>query len=209
LATTKDYKRYCSVALLLIFLNGCLASTPRKGLPHAKPHAKEGTPKVVLAGSVQKVVEGQVQPEDMVDILTERFLFALGSGTFGSMEEIGEGMLLSGEGYIKPSSESGNYKLLSGNNLKTPFLVGINSQAKPEEIIYVDEPKSIQEVYKDLSKKYKFFAAIGIGDFEETATTALKKAPIYGENIVDPKNRSRYFHPLKKLCGNCSNYDFS
>ncbi len=197
MTTRENHKRYCSVVLLLIFLSGCLASTPPKELPHAK--AKEEPSKVVLAGSVQKVVEGQVEPEDMVDILTERFLFALGSGTFGSLEEIGEGMLISGEGYIKSTSESEKYKLLSGDKLKTPFLVGINSQAKPEEIVYVDEPKSIQEIYKDLSQKYKFFAAIGMGDFEETVTTALKKAPVYGENIVDPKNRARYFHPVKKL----------
>lgn len=191
----EGYKRYCSIIFLLLFLNGCAASTTQ----HKEPiRVKEGSV-AVLAGGVQKVVDGQIEPEDMVDILTERFLFALGGGTFGPMEEIGETMLLSGQGYVKTSSESEDYKLLSGNNLKTPFLVGVDNQAKPKDIIYVDKPKSIQEIYRDLSKKYDFFAIVGIGDFEETVTTALKKAPIYGESIIARENRSRYFHPVEKI----------
>jgi hypothetical protein len=113
------------------------------------------------------------------------------------MEEIGECILIAGQGYMKSNNPNHGYEVVSSSNLKTPFLMGIEGQAQPVEIIYMDGNQSIEEIYHDLTTRYDFFAVAGIGEFHELATTALKKAPIYGEKIIAPENRVNYFHPVK------------
>lgn len=150
----------------------------------------------VLTGKVGVVISGQVNTQYMFDIDSKRFLFGLGTGTFDKLEDIGECMLIAGKSYIKLSNKAKIYELVSGTALKTPFFTGIDIKSKPAQIILVNEPASMEEIYQEITDYYQYFFIAGIGYFNELSTTALKKAPIYREKIILPEYREKYFHPV-------------
>jgi len=159
----------------------------------------EDTSDIILIGDVRKVIQGQVQAQDMVEADTNRFTFALGGGTFGKLEDTGEAIVVAGRGYVKSSSTSEGYRLVSGTNLQTPFLMGIRKQSEHNQWIVVEKSKSLEELYQSLATSYKSFAVAGWGEFQELDSTTLKRAPIYGEEITASENRERYFHPVTPL----------
>jgi hypothetical protein len=157
----------------------------------------------LVAGDVQKVLAGTLRPADYKTLPLGEVLFALGAGSIEKMEDTGEMLAVGGRAYVKTSDELLGFPLRnSQGKITTPFALGVKKNQGPGAVYYLSSPAGIavSELYGYLLPRAKGRAGIIIyGRWRSLATTALKRAPIYGEPIMQEQNRSRYFHPQEFL----------
>lgn len=153
-------------------------------------------------GSVSYVIAGSIPPkllETQCDCRDTKH--GIGEGSPLGISSMGEGLVLNGLGYARSCDKTSIGQTLSGPYLTSGCLVGLGPlSASPKFRAYskFDTTVSLTTLCThiiDLSQSHAIYVA-GIITFNRgnLAGSALCKAPIYGENILD--NKSSYFAPL-------------
>ena len=77
-----------------------------------------------ILGSVQEVLEGRVKT--MHNVAKAHYRYALGGGSFTTIEQIGDSIILDGVQHVV-FEEKDTLHLVSGTNGSTPFLMGLDT----------------------------------------------------------------------------------
>jgi lysophospholipase L1-like esterase len=158
---------------------------------------------VYVIGDINSVLTGTVKRSQFQQQVPADILFSAGGGTFSEPEGTGEMLTLAGTSFVKSLDAAKGYKTESSTAiLKSPFSFGLLRGSAAKEILRMQsaEGVSMEQVLRALSARYgRVFAVFGIGKFSFLTTTAIKRAPIYGEPISAPEHRANYFHPVDSL----------
>lgn len=157
----------------------------------------------LVVGDVRQVLAGSLQAKDFKAVPLKGLLFALGAGSIDNIEDTGEMLAVGGKGYVKTSDELLGFPVQAAKEkINTPFAIGIKNNKGPGAVYYLKSPEglTVSELYGYLLSKAKGRAGIIIyGHWRSLATTAIKRAPIYNQPIMQEPNRTQYFHPQEFL----------
>lgn len=157
----------------------------------------------LVVGDVQKVLAGSLKQQDFKKIPLKDILFALGAGSIENIQDTGEMLSVDGRAYVKTTDELFGFPVLGAKEkISTPFAIGVKKNKGPGAVYYLNSPEGItvSELYGYLLSKTKGRAGIVIyGRWRSLATTALRRAPVYNQPIMEEKNRGQYFHPQEFL----------
>lgn len=156
-------------------------------------------------GSVNHVISGTIPPpliESPCDCSSTRH--AIGEGSPLGVSSMGEGLAVNGTGYCRSVDSASDkfWQTLSGPNLVTGCLVGIGPidavpdfRLKSKFNTFVTMATLCTHIV-DLTQCDALYVA-GVVTFEKgsLAGSALCRPPIYGENIL--QNKEKYFGPLE------------
>lgn len=156
----------------------------------------------ISLGRVTTVLDGQCTGAKFQKIPEHTFLYALGGGALQpDAARQGEGLMLNGRQFIKTLDPACNFCTRTSEDEKNAsgwgaFVAGIDFDAKPTARYRLNgTSETIEQIYTELAAKQgKLFAVAGAGHFATIETSAIRKAPVYGEPILGPL-RSQYFHP--------------
>lgn len=140
---------------------------------------------LTISGSVLSVLNGVVDEADMHAVGPHHFRFALGSGTFSSLENIGETLIVNGRPHVSWLQGKKVHTEVN-SKVSTPFLIGLDEKQQGGTLLrYKPSPSPVlQMFYQDLLLDYPTGVAIvGHVIFDELHSTYLTKPPIFGENI--------------------------
>jgi hypothetical protein len=155
-------------------------------------------------GDVRDVLNGDLTASSYFNQSTSNVFAAFGAGAFGSVTRTGEMLVLDGKAYVKSSDRATNYAMEVSNKVMTPFSVGVATGVTPTAIYVLDsngEKKyTVDLIYQTISQKHgRLFAVFGIGQFTKIDLSAIKMAPLYGDSLLDPANKDKYFHSLTPI----------
>lgn len=200
-------KKHCySVILALLLLSSLAqAAAPTSAQQTVITPLRETIhkAKAQVLGDVQKVLAGSLKEQDFKAVSTEEILFALGAGSIEGIEDTGEMLTVGGRGYVKTSDELMGFPVrVAQPKITTPFAIGIKKNPGPGAVFYLKSPEGItlDELYRYLLPRAQGRMGVIIyGRWRSLATTAIKRAPIYHQPIMQEQNRSRYFHSQEFL----------
>jgi hypothetical protein len=159
-----------------------------------------------VLGEVMTVLNGECTGTKVRKVPDQSFLYALGGGALvDDPEKQGEGIILNGRLFIKSLDASCGYCTRTapdGASLGgwSPFIAGVDYDAKPvARYRLTGTSETVEQIYTELVPRHgKLLGVAGVGKFASIETSAIRKAPAYGEQILGPK-RSEYFHPKAVL----------
>ncbi len=182
------------IGLTLLLLVGC-GERPLKTV-HVDERAKV---RAFAVGNVHKVLEGTLTEADFVSLDPRASVFVLGAGTLGPPARTGEFLVVGETGYVKSVDPALHYGVEDARKgVRCPFCMGILNGSDPARVLSLKAPDgmTIYELYKRVvGLEQGVLGIFGVGRFARLETTAVRRAPIYGEPITAPANRARYFHP--------------
>ena len=160
----------------------------------------------VVLGKVTTVLDGQCTGAEFRKIPEHAFLYALGGGSLKPDAALqGEGLVLDGRMYIKSLDAKCGYCTTSAPDGVSPsgwgaFVAGVNADARPIARYKLEgTSQSMDHIYTELVARHgKLIGVAGVGHFTTLETSAIRKAPVYGEPILGAK-RAEYFHPKAVL----------
>ncbi len=170
----------------------------------SRKYISDKSSKFFVVGDVRHVLRGDLTQSLYSNESTSNIVMAIGAGAFGSVDRTGEMLVFDGKAYVKSADRATNYGMEVSNRVMTPFSVGLVMGVSPTAIYVVEsngkKEYTVDLLYQTLSQKHgRLFAVFGIGQFEEIDPSAIKLAPIYGESLLDPANRDKYFHSLSPI----------
>lgn len=140
-----------------------------------------------VVGDVQDVINGKLAQKTTVNSLSDAFFFGIGAGS-SSPEDIGEAIVLCGRALMK--STLGGYRIIEGNQLKSPFFVGMEKKRKgghlPMEQLAIYENMTLTQLHSLVFSRNKIsdsnatFLIGGISKFSKLALQSLRLSPIFG-----------------------------
>ena len=151
-----------------------------------------------IFGNIHNILEGNVCSSNIKPVENAHFAFALGGSTFSDQHCIGETLIADGVPHV---SWVKNNTLInrSGNGITSPFLMGLDVSQSSDVVIHQTSQITLGSLYDSLSLKYPIgFAVVGSFEMRQCITTYLKKAPIYGENINE--HREKYWADVEQNC---------
>ncbi len=151
-----------------------------------------------ISGNVLYVIKGEVDPTTLKPISLDDFRFALGSGTPGDLEHLGEAIVIERKPFL---SWVDNGKVITKEQalFESPFLMGIDDKQIMGALIHSQPtpPTSMQTLYDELAHRYPMgFAILGTALFAPLHSTYMKKPAIHGEDINE--HHDKYWAPIKK-----------
>jgi hypothetical protein len=160
----------------------------------------------LVLGQVMTVLNGECTGTMVRKVPEHSFLYALGGGAVEpDASKQGEGLIVNGRLFIKSLDASCDYCTRSSNDSRneggwSPFIAGVDFPAKPvARCRLTGTSESVEQIYTELVPRHgKLLGIAGVGRFGTIETSAIRKAPSYGEPILGPK-RSEYFHPKAVL----------
>ncbi len=190
--------------LVLMFSSAVIFLSPYfNAETFSRKYVSAESSKFLVVGDVRDVLRGQSLYSNQS---TSNLIMGFGAGAFGSVNRTGEMMIFDGKAYVKASDKATNYGMEVSNRLLTPFSVELLTGVNPTAIYEFDsngkKEYTIDLLYQTLSQKHgRLFAVFGIGQFQEIDPSAIKLAPNYGESLLDPVNKDKYFHNLSPING--------
>jgi hypothetical protein len=194
---------FVSLAIVVSFAS-ILVSTRFDTEPFSRKYFLDQSSKFFVVGDVRRVLNGDLTASSYFNQSTSNVFAAFGAGAFGSVTRTGEMLVLDGKAYVKSSDRATNYGMGVSNEVMTPFSVGMARGVTPAAVYVLDsngEKKyTVDLIYQTLSEKHgRLFAVFGIGQFTEIGLSAIKMAPLYGDSLLDPANKAKYFHNLSPI----------
>ena len=195
------------VSLAVIFsFASVLLSTNLNSEHFSRKFASGELSKFFVVGDVQHVLSGDLPQSSYSNENTSNMMMGLGAGAFGSVNRTGELMIFAGKAYVKSTDKVTNYRMEIANSVMTPFSVGLVRGARPTAIYAIEnngnKENNVDLLFQTLAQKHgRLFAVFGVGQFEEMDTSAIKLAPVYGESLLDPANKEKYYHNLSPITG--------
>lgn len=195
-----------SIILLFILSSAIFAYTYLKTDPISLKYASSQSSKFVVVGDVRDVLKGDLIQSMYMNQSTPNVIMGLGAGAFKSVNRTGEMMIFDGKAYVKATDKATNYRMEVSNRLLTPFSVELLRGNNPSSVYVMNaeekNPYTVDMLYQTLSQKHgRLFAVFGIGLFQEIDPSAIKLAPIYGDSLLDPANKDKYYHNLSPING--------
>ena len=145
------------------------------------------TAKITLVGDVRIFLEGKVSLENLYPTDALDFRFALGGATFGSVEEVGETIVLNQNAYVSRRHGRGALKCRSRRAPFDPFfLVGVDPYQKHSAVIEVEGASfSTTAFYGALLKHYPDgFLIAGEALFERLEGAYVGRCPKEGVSPI-------------------------
>jgi hypothetical protein len=172
----------------------------------SRKYVSDALSKVFVVGDVRDVLKGDLTQSSYFNESTSNLIMELGAGAFRSVNRTGEMLVFDGKAYVQSSDKATNYVMEVADSVMTPFFVGMTTRVSPTAIYLLEsngkKNYTVDLLYQTLSQRHgRLFAVFGIGEFSEVDTSAIKLAPIYGESLLDPANKDKYFHSLSPING--------
>lgn len=154
---------------------------------------------VEIIGNIVGIQQGDPDALVMKKIPSGTLQFGLGLGSFSEDVHIGECLVVAGKPHI---SWVDNAKLHTkvDSSFGTIFIAGIDKDQTPSSLIHYksEKPTMLWEFYDELGKHYpEGCCVLGYSSFTELHASYLKKAPIYGDDVVG-KDYETYWTTVSK-----------
>ncbi|MGI8905254.1 MAG: hypothetical protein ACR2IE_02045 [Candidatus Sumerlaeaceae bacterium] len=159
-----------------------------------------------VLGRVTTVLDGECTGPRFQKIPENAFLYALGGGALQpDAARQGEGLIVNGRLFIKSLDAACGYCTRTATGVESAsgwgaFVAGVDAQALPiARYRLTESTQTMEQVFTELAARHgKLLGVAGVGRFTALETSAIRKAPAYGEPILGPK-RADYFHPKAVL----------
>ncbi|MFZ4099974.1 MAG: hypothetical protein ACOYKZ_06595 [Chlamydiia bacterium] len=150
-----------------------------------------------ILGDVRSVLEGRVTEALCSNVPSHTFSFALGAGTFSSLDGLGETLVLAGQPSVCWKGAQGPITE-THSTVRSPFLVGVSSMT-PDIFLPWDpaSPTPLSALYAELLHRCpQGFLMVAYGVFASLKATYIQSAPTKGENINE--HSDQYWAPLEE-----------
>ena len=143
-----------------------------------------------ILGDVRSVLEGRVTEALCSEVPAHTFSFALGAGTFSSLECLGETLILAGQPSVCWKGSQGPITETQ-SLVRSPFLVGVASMT-PDLFLPWDPalPTPLSSLYAELLHQCpQGFLMVAYGVFSSLKATYIQAPPTKGENINEHSDK--------------------
>ncbi|MCG3181721.1 MAG: hypothetical protein BIFFINMI_04120 [Phycisphaerae bacterium] len=153
---------------------------------------------VRVVGDVQDVLAGRCTPDKFHLLDRLNVTAALGAGSPGNLADTGEMLMIYGRVFTRSTDAATGYATREiEDDIRTPFALAVPWEARGTgRPIAIDGETTLADL---MTRRVRQGAVIALVKARRLETSAIKRAPIYGEAIQGPGMREKYFHPTRTL----------